>query len=124
MELNKYMPDIIKNLQELIQIKTVLDTPVEGGPFGKGNKECLEKTLKLCEKLGFKTKNLDGYCGYAEIGQGEELVGIIGHLDVVPEGEGWKYPPYSGKPVPQRGVQQPSSTPENPPGGTGAGSAS
>lgn len=96
MELNKYMPDIIKNLQELIQIKTVLDTPVEGGPFGKGNKECLEKTLKLCEKLGFKTKNLDGYCGYAEIGQGEELVGIIGHLDVVPEGEGWKYPPYSG----------------------------
>lgn len=96
MDLNKYMPDIIKNLQELIQIKTVLDTPVEGGPFGKGNKECLEKTLKLCDSLGFKTKNLDGYCGYAEIGEGEELVGIIGHLDVVPEGEGWKYPPYSG----------------------------
>ena len=68
MELNKYMPDIIKNLQELIQIKTVLDTPVEGGPFGKGNKECLEKTLELCKQLGFKTKNLDGYCGYAEIG--------------------------------------------------------
>lgn len=97
MDLSKYTNDIVKNIQELVRIKTVLDTPVEGGPFGKGNKECLEKTLKLCESLGFKVKNLDGYCGYAEIGEGEELVGIIGHLDVVPEGEGWKYPPYSGE---------------------------
>ena len=95
-DLSKYTNDIIKTLQELIQIKTVLDTPVEGGPFGQGNKDCLEKTLSVCEKLGFKVKNLDGYCGYAEIGEGDELVGIIGHLDVVPEGDGWKYPPYSG----------------------------
>ena len=97
MDLSKYKNDIIENLQKLIRIKTVLDTPVDGGPFGKGNKECLEETLKICENLGFKIKNLDGYCGYAEIGEGKELVGIIGHLDVVPEGEGWKYPAYSGE---------------------------
>ena len=97
MDLSKYKNDIIENLQKLIRIKTVLDTPVDGGPFGKGNKECLEETLKICENLGFKVKNLDGYCGYAEIGEGKELVGIIGHLDVVPEGEGWKYPAYSGE---------------------------
>ena len=97
MDLSKYTPDIVKNLQKLIRIKTVLDTPVEGGPFGQGNKECLEEILKICAGLGFKTKNLDGYCGYAEVGEGEELFGIIGHLDVVPEGEGWKYPAYSGE---------------------------
>ncbi len=97
MNLKNYTKDIIQTLQELIQIKTVQDTPVENGPFGKGNKECLEKTLSICKKLGFKVKNLDGYCGYAEIGEGDELVGIIGHLDVVPEGEGWKYPAYSGQ---------------------------
>ena len=96
MDLKKYTPEIINTLQKLIRIKTVLDTPVEGGPFGQGNKECLEETLKVCESLGFKVKNLDGYCGYAEVGEGEELVGIIGHLDVVPEGEGWKYPAYCG----------------------------
>lgn len=95
-DLKKYTNDIIKTLQELVQIKTVLDTSVPNGPFGQGNKECLEKTLSICQKLGFKVVNLDGYCGYAEIGEGEELVGIIGHLDVVPEGEGWQYPPYSG----------------------------
>ena len=97
MELSKYTPQIVESLVKLIKIKTVLDTPVEGGPFGQGNKDCLEETLKLCESLGFRVKNLDGYCGYAEIGEGDELVGIIGHLDVVPEGEGWTYPPYSGE---------------------------
>ena len=92
----KYLPQIIETIQKSVQIKTVLDTPVEGGPFGKGNKECLEYILSVAECLGFRTVNLDGYCGYAEIGDGKDIVGIIGHLDVVPEGDGWKYPPYSG----------------------------
>ena len=93
----KYLPQIIETIQKSVQIKTVLDTPVEGGPFGQGNKECLEYVLSVAESLGFRTVNLDGYCGYAEIGEGKEIVGIIGHLDVVPEGDGWKYPPYSGQ---------------------------
>ena len=93
----KYLSEIIETIQKSVQIKTVLDTPVEGGPFGQGNKECLEYVLSVAEKLGFRTVNLDGYCGYAEIGEGEEIVGIIGHLDVVPEGDGWQYPPYSGE---------------------------
>ncbi len=99
MEINieKYKNEIIRELQHVVQIKTVLDTPVDKGPFGKGNKECLEYVLSLCQRLGFKVKNLDGYCGYAEVGEGDELVGIIGHLDVVPEGDGWLYPPYSGE---------------------------
>ena len=41
-----------------------------------------------------RTVNRDGMVGWAEIGEGEEMVGILGHLDVVPAGEGWKYPPY------------------------------
>ena len=95
--IEKYLPQIIETIQKSVQIKTVLDTPVEGGPFGQGNKDCLEYMLSVAEGLGFRTVNLDGYCGYAEIGEGEEIVGIIGHLDVVPEGDGWKYPPYSGQ---------------------------
>jgi len=95
--MKNYMDEMVVAIQKAVQIKTVQDTPVEGGPFGKGNKECLEQVLELAKSLGFKTKNLDGYCGYAEIGSGDELVGIIGHLDVVPEGEGWEYPPYSGQ---------------------------
>lgn len=96
MNIQKYMPEIIDAIQNAVRFKTVKDTPVAGGPFGQGNKDCLEYVLSVAKNLGFRTVNLDGYCGYAEIGQGEEIVGIIGHLDVVPEGDGWKYPPYSG----------------------------
>lgn len=96
MDLTKYKEEAIKTLQEILRIKTVEDTSVFQGPFGKGNKECLEKVLTIASNLGFKIKNLDGYCGYAEVGEGDEIFAIIGHLDVVPEGEGWKYPPYSG----------------------------
>lgn len=64
-------------------------------PFGKNPALALEYVLKLGDSLGFRTKNVDGYCGYIEFGEGEELLGIIGHLDVVPEGEGWSYPPFS-----------------------------
>lgn len=89
--------DIIKNVQELIQIPSVYkvcDNPKY--PFGEPVNNALEYTLNLGKIMGFKTKNIDGYCGYIEFGEGDELLGIIGHLDVVPEGENWTYPPFSG----------------------------
>lgn len=30
------------------------------------------------------------------MGEGEETLGILAHVDVVPVGEGWTYPPFSG----------------------------
>ena len=47
------------------------------------------------EAEGFASKNLEGYAGHLEMGQGEELVGILCHVDVVPEGDGWTTPAYS-----------------------------
>ena len=92
---NKEM--IIKNLQELIQIPSCYSKSNNTKyPFGESVNNALEYTLELGERLGFKTKNIDGYCGYIEFGEGAELVGIIGHLDVVPEGDNWTYPPFSG----------------------------
>ena len=44
------------------------------------------------EAEGFASKNLEGYAGHLEMGQGEELVGILCHVDVVPEGDGWTTP--------------------------------
>jgi succinyl-diaminopimelate desuccinylase len=38
--------------------------------------------------MGFATRNLDGYIGYAEWGQGPDYVAVLSHLDVVPEGDG------------------------------------
>ena len=88
--------EMIENLQKLIQIPSVYEKSEDKiKPFGKNANEALEYMLNLGKKLGFRTKNVDGYCGYIEFGEGEELLGIIGHLDVVPTGEGWNYPPFS-----------------------------
>ena len=78
--------EIIKNTQELIRIPSVGSTSNNiNMPFGENANKALEYVLNLGKNLGFKVKNLDGYCGYIEFGEGEELLGIIGHLDVVPE---------------------------------------
>lgn len=89
--------DIINSTQEIIKIKSVEEAPLEGMPFGIGPYKALEYTLSLAENMGFKTKNFDGYAGHADLGEGEEVVGVLGHVDVVPEGEGWTYPPYGGE---------------------------
>ena len=94
--IDNHKDEIIKKTQELIQIPSVYSKSKDKTkPFGESINQALEYVLKLGKDLGFRTKNIDGYCGYIEFGEGEELIGIIGHLDVVPEGEGWTYPPFS-----------------------------
>lgn len=89
--------DIVKTTQELIRIPSVYSKSNDKTkPFGENVNSALEYILDLGNKLGFRTKNLDGYCGYIEFGEGDELLGVIGHLDVVPEGDDWTYPPFSG----------------------------
>ncbi|MDR3185860.1 MAG: Sapep family Mn(2+)-dependent dipeptidase [Christensenellaceae bacterium] len=84
---------MIKTLQALLKIESVESSPLPNMPFGKNCAEALEFVLRLLCDMGFRVKNLDNYCGYAEIGEGE-LFGILGHLDVVPAGNGWTYPPF------------------------------
>ena len=98
-EMNKDLQ--IQSLQDLVSIKSVVSNPVmtkngEVYPFGKGVQDAFAYTLKLAKELGFETKNVDNYGGHIDFGYGEEIVGILGHLDVVPEGDGWTFEPYSG----------------------------
>lgn len=87
---------LIADIIELVKIPSVEDIPQDGMPFGNGVNDCLIKALEIADKLGFKTKNLDGYIGYAQLGEGNDYIGVIGHLDVVPVDEGWIKPPFSG----------------------------
>ncbi len=88
---------IIKSVQESVRIKSVEDEPREGMPFGEGIHKAFLHCLQLSQSLGFKTVNIDNMIGYAEYGEGDEMVAVLGHLDVVPEGEGWTYPPYGAE---------------------------
>ena len=91
-----YFDNFITATQSLIRINSVEASPLEGMPFGRGVHDALVTTLALADGLGFRTFFGDGYYGYAEIGEGEEMLGILGHLDTVPIGEDWTVPALGG----------------------------
>ena len=89
--------NIIGSLCDLISYPSVSqETSSPPFPFGKDCSDCLKYFLNLADSLGFRTKNIDNYCGFAEFGEGTELLGIVGHLDVVPAiDEDWSYLPFT-----------------------------
>lgn len=91
----QYKEEIVNNLSKLVSYKSVLDKASLNAPYGKENAKCLEAALNIAKKYGFYTKNLEGHCGYAEIGEGKEIIGILTHLDVVPAGNGWDTDPFN-----------------------------
>jgi len=75
-------------LVDLVRIPSVCDEGAGGFPFGEAVDQALRKALQIAGELGFKTHYGDGgYYGFAEIGEGKEMLGILGHLDVVPPGK-------------------------------------
>lgn len=86
---------MIESIRTLVQIDSVETEALTDMPFGKGVHDALHKALSISRELGFSTTNLDNYIGYAQYGRGEDYVCAIGHVDVVPVGEGWKQPPFS-----------------------------
>lgn len=94
---NQVKDEFLISLKTLISYPSVLNEGENGTPFGQAIQDVLEKTLEICRDIGFTTY-LDpkGYYGYAEIGQGAELLAILCHLDVVPSGDeaDWQTPPF------------------------------
>ena len=102
----------LNSLQTIISYPSVLNEGENGTPFGQAIQDVLEKTLEFAQELGFQTYiDPEGYYGYAEIGQGEELLAVLCHLDVVPAGDlkDWQTPPFEATVVGDylvgRGVQ-------------------
>ncbi|AIE61077.1 dipeptidase PepV [Bacillus methanolicus] len=98
-EVAKRKEELIQDTQNLLRIKSVLDeeNATSDAPLGPGVKEALSYMLELGEKDGFKAKNVENVAGHLEFGEGEELVGILCHVDVVPGGDGWTSDPYGAE---------------------------
>ncbi|MFO8069026.1 MAG: M20 family metallopeptidase [Alkalibacterium sp.] len=105
--MKNFINDSIKN-ESLRTLKKLIAVPSvnkdEGDelafpPFGKAIDQALKETLAVCDELGMDTfYDPEGFYGYAEYGDGEETVGVLCHLDVVPEGnrEKWESDPFEG----------------------------
>lgn len=84
-----------EDLDKVMHVASVKGKPVVGAPFGSEPKKALETTLALAKMYGFETGTVADAVGYAQWGDGEEYIGIVGHLDVVPAGDGWSFPPFA-----------------------------
>ncbi|MFC4652808.1 dipeptidase PepV [Lactococcus nasutitermitis] len=97
-EVEKRKDDLLADLFTLLKINSERndDEANKENPFGFGPRKALDKFLELAERDGYVTKNVDNYAGHFEYGDGDEVLGIFGHLDVVPAlaQEGWNTNPY------------------------------
>ncbi|MBI0576673.1 dipeptidase PepV [Neobacillus cucumis] len=98
-EVEKRKEALLKDAQGLLHIKSLLDeeNATQDAPLGKGVKEALDYMLALGEKDGFIPKNVGNLAGHLEFGEGRDLLGILCHVDVVPEGDGWTSNPYAAE---------------------------
>ncbi|HFQ4896412.1 dipeptidase PepV [Streptococcus agalactiae] len=95
-EVDKCKDALMDDLINLLRINSERDDSQADAehPFGPGPVKALEFFLEMAERDGYETKNVDNYAGHFTFGQGEEELGILGHLDVVPAGSGWDTDPY------------------------------
>ena len=93
----KCRDEIRRRLDGLVSIRSVEGTPQADAPFGPGPRDALAKALGYLKEDGYKTVNLDNYAGYAEMGEGSEVIGVVAHLDVVPasKDDGWHSDPFT-----------------------------
>lgn len=107
MEYEKFLEqnkdDMIFALQQAVRCnseegESFIDANGAVYPFGQGVQQALETVLQIGKDLGFEVKNIDNYGGHIDFpGTGDKIMAILGHLDVVPAGNGWDFDPYGGE---------------------------
>ncbi|MDA9462838.1 Acetylornithine deacetylase, Succinyl-diaminopimelate desuccinylase, deacylase [Enterococcus mundtii 3F] len=87
--------DFLDLLKQVMQVPSVKSEAGPGAPFGKEVRSVLSLVMNKSAGYGFQTKVIDDAIGYAQWGdEGSDHIGVLGHLDVVPAGQGWEFPPF------------------------------
>ncbi|QIL50730.1 Sapep family Mn(2+)-dependent dipeptidase [Weissella coleopterorum] len=100
--MTNYITDEIQNnainaLGRMIAQPSYNTDAAPNAPFGTGIRLALDEILKIAKELGYQTYvDPEGYYGYAEIGSGDEIFGLVCHVDVVPAGDlaAWNTNPF------------------------------
>lgn len=97
--MKNYQSIAIDTLKDVIHINSVYDeaTVNKDMPYGKGVHDVMEYMKYLALKDGFNVDTCDGHCIEISYGDGEHVVGIFAHLDVVPVSGDWEYPPFGAE---------------------------
>lgn len=91
--------ELLADLKRWIAIPSVKGEAQANAPFGAENRRMLDLALSDARRYGFETRDFDGYAGDVSFGSGEQTMGMLCHLDVVPAGDGWTYDPWGAQTV-------------------------
>ena len=89
--------ELIRDIQKWVSIPSVSAGSDGDKPFGSVVARMLDTALETARDYGFETRNIDYYAGDISMGSGEQTLGMLAHLDVVPAGEGWTHDPFGGE---------------------------
>lgn len=94
--IQEHTDEMVADLRTLLQCESVKGEPSPMAPFGQGVRDAFDRVLEMGQRYGFRTRDFDGYALHLEMGEGEEIVATLSHVDVVPPGNGWSVPPFDG----------------------------
>ena len=89
--------ELIRDIQKWVSIPSVSSSSDGDKPFGPVVAKMLDTALETARDYVFETRNIDYYAGDISMGSGEQTLGMLAHLDVVPAGEGWTHDPFGGE---------------------------
>ena len=94
--IDSYRDEFVSTLQAWIRVPSIKGEAAPGAPFGPEVRRMLDQAMETGRKLGFAPRDVDGYACDLVLEGGPEEIGVLGHLDVVPVGDGWTRPPFEG----------------------------
>ena len=89
--IEEHKQEMIEELGMWVSHKSVAraDLGEPNAPYGPDCRKMLDFALERGKHYGFEVNDYQGYTGDMRYGPAEHEISFVGHLDVVPEGEGW-----------------------------------
>lgn len=98
-KIKQYEEDILKDISYLVEVPSIrnLETKDINAPFGEEIRVAFNRFLEIASRLGFNCEDDEGYAVHAEVGKGNEYVGVLAHIDVVDvqDIDKWETEPFS-----------------------------
>jgi succinyl-diaminopimelate desuccinylase len=91
-----FKKEMIETLKGFIKIESVKSDALPNMPYGKGIFDALMYIQSTAERMDLDCVNLFGHLCYVDYGEGDEMLGILTHVDIVPEGDEWTIPAFEG----------------------------
>lgn len=91
-----YRQEMVEVLKNFLKIESVKSESQPNMPYGKGIFDALMFVQSTAERMDLECVNLFGHMAYVDYGYGDEMLGILTHIDVVPMGDGWTMPAFEG----------------------------